>query len=106
MPKYMINATYSEDGVKGLLKEGGTARRDAFAELCAELGGELEACYYTFGEGDGYVIVDLPDSLTMTALSLTVNASGAGRVSCTELVTPEELDAAAAKSIDYRPPTP
>jgi uncharacterized protein with GYD domain len=106
MPKYMISATYSEDGMKGLLKEGGTARRDAFAKLCAELGGEMEACYYTFGTGDGYVIVDLPDSLTMAALSLAVNASGGGRVSSTELVTPEELDAAMKMSIAYRPPTP
>jgi uncharacterized protein with GYD domain len=106
MSKYLISATYTADGTKGLLREGGTARRDALAKLCADLGGELEAAYYAFGQDDGYVIVDLPTTASMTALQLAVNASGAGRVSTTMLVTPEEVDAAATKSLQYRPPTP
>ena len=106
MPKYLITANYAADGAKGLLNEGGTARRDAFAKLCAELGGELESCYYALGKDDGYVVVDLPDAVTMTALSLVINASGAGRVSTTALVTPEEVDAATRKPIHFRPPTP
>ena len=106
MSKYLMSGSYAADGVKGLLKEGGTARRDVLAKLCADLGGELEACYFAFGKDDAYVVVDLPDSVTMTALSLVMNASGAGRVSTTVLVTPEEVDEATRKSIQYRPPMP
>ncbi len=106
MPKYLISAKYAADGAKGLLNEGGTARRDAMAKLCAELGGELEACYYALGNDDGYVVVDLPDPKTMTALSLVINASGAGRVTTTALVTPEEVDEATRTPIHYRPPMP
>lgn len=104
MPKYLISGSYAVDGVKGLLNEGGTARRDVLAKLCADLGGELESCYFAFGKEDAYVVVDLPDSATMTALTLVINGSGAGRVSTTVLVTPEEVDQAARKSIQYRPP--
>ena len=106
MPKYLISATYAADGAKGLLNEGGTARRDAMAKLCAELGGELEACYYALGNDDGYVVVDLPDQVTMAALNLVINASGAGRASTTALLTPEEVDEATRKPINYRPPQP
>lgn len=106
MPKYLITGSYDGVGAKGLLNEGGTARREALAKLCAELGGELETCYYAFGKDDAFAIVDLPDSVTMTALNLVVNASGAGRVSTTVLITPEEVDEATRKSISYTPPTP
>jgi uncharacterized protein with GYD domain len=106
MPKYLITGSYGAEGAKGLLNEGGTARRDGLAKLCADLGGELEACYFAFGKDDAYAVVDLPDPATMTALTLVMNASGAGRVSTTVLVTPEEVDQATRKSIQYRPPTP
>jgi uncharacterized protein with GYD domain len=106
MPKYMVSGTYVGDGLKGLLKEGGTARRDVVSKLCANLGGELEAAYYGFGDDDVHVIVDLPDNVTMAALSLVANATGAVRARTTVLLTPEEIDEATHKSIDYRPAAP
>ena len=104
MAKYLFKARYDAEGVKGLLKEGGSGRRDAVANLAESLGGRLEALYFAFGDDDVYSIVDLPDHASAVALSLTVAASGAGGVSTTVLLTPEDLDAAARKSPQFRPP--
>jgi uncharacterized protein with GYD domain len=106
MPRYMVTGTYDDDGMKGLLKEGGTARRDVCAKLCADLGGHLEAAYFAFGQDDVHVIVDLPDNVTMAAVSMVVNAAGVGRARTAVLLTPEEIDEATRKSINYRAPTP
>lgn len=106
MPRYMVTGTYDDDGMKGLLNEGGTARRDVCAKLCADLGGHLEATYFAFGHDDVHLVVDLPDNVTMAAVSLVVNAAGVGRGRTTVLLTPEEIDEATRKSIHYRPPTP
>lgn len=104
VPKFLITARYVGDGVKGLLKEGGSARRDAVNELVRSVGGTLEAFYYAFGEDDAFVIVDVPDNVSGAALSLVVNASGAATSSATVLLTPEDIDAATKKAPLYRPP--
>jgi uncharacterized protein with GYD domain len=104
VPKYLIQGSYKVDGVKGLLQAGGTSRRDAVARLAESLGGRLESFYFGFGDHDAYVIVDLPDNASMAAASLTAAASGTVRVSTVVLMTPEEIDEAARKSPDYRPP--
>ena len=104
MPKFLIKATYTTDGVRGLLKEGGTKRRAAVQEIIQGAGGKLEAFYYAYGEDDAFIIADLPDATTGLAISLTVNASGAVRLSTLPLITPEELDAASKKSVQYRAP--
>jgi uncharacterized protein with GYD domain len=104
MPKYMLKVRYVGDGIKGLLKEGGSSRRAAAEEVAKSLGGKVEAFYFAFGEDDAYVIAELPDHASMAALALTVNASGAVAVSTTVLLTPEDLDAASKKSPSYRPP--
>lgn len=104
MPKYLIKAAYSPDGVRGLLKEGGSSRKKTVDKIIAGLGGKMEAFYYAFGEHDAYVIADLPDEITAAALGLAVNASGAVSVSTTVLLTPEDIDKAAKKSVKYRAP--
>ena len=104
MPKFMIKASYNTDGAKGLMKEGGSARRAVVQKLVESLGGKVEAFYFAFGEDDAYIIADLPDAATGIAISLTVNASGAVRLSTTPLITPEELDAASKKTVNYRAP--
>jgi uncharacterized protein with GYD domain len=104
MAKFLWKATYSSDGVKGLLKEGGTGRRAAINELTEALGGKVEAFYYALGEDDVIVIVDLPDNTTAAAISLAVNAIGAVQLKTEPLLTVEEVDQAAKKSVDYRPP--
>jgi len=104
MPKFMIKASYNTDGAKGLMKEGGTARRAAVQKLVESVGGKVEAFYFAYGEADAYIITDMPDAATGIAISLTVNASGAVRLSTIPLITPEELDAASKKTVNYRAP--
>jgi len=104
MPKFMVKASYTADGARGLIKEGGSARRAAVGKLVEGLGGKVEAFYFAFGEDDVYVITDLPDAAAGLALTLAVNASGAVRLSTIPLITPEEIDAAAKKAVNYRAP--
>lgn len=104
MPKYLWQVSYTAEGARGLLKEGGTSRRAVVEQLIKEAGGSLEAFYYAFGEDDVVCIVDVPDAKTATAISLTVGASGAARVRTTVLMRPEDIDDAAQMSIGYRPP--
>jgi uncharacterized protein with GYD domain len=103
--KYMLKASYSNQGLKGVLKEGGSGRANAVEQLVASAGGKMEAFYFAFGGSDAYVIVDLPDNSTAAAVAATVGA--AGSVSSYEtvvLLTPAEIDAASKKSVKYRPP--
>lgn len=104
MPKFLIKASYTAEGAKGLIKEGGTARRAAVVKLVEGLGGKVEAFYYAYGDSDAYIISDLPDATSGLAVSLAVNASGAVRLSTIPLITPEEIDAASKKSVAYRAP--
>lgn len=104
MPKYLAIASYTAEGVKGVLKDGGTARVAAIRKMAEGLGGTVEAFYFAFGADDAYVIFDVPDNATTAAISLTVGASGAARVKTVVLLTPEEVDEATGKSVDYRPP--
>ena len=104
MPKYLIQANYVGEGLKGLLKEGGSSRRAAVDKLLGSVGGRVEAFYYAFGDTDAFVIVDVPDNVTAAALSLTINATGTVSTKITVLLTAEEIDAAAKKTLAYRPP--
>jgi uncharacterized protein with GYD domain len=104
MPKYLLKGTFIGEGLKGLLKEGGSKRRETLEQTIKGMGGTLEGYYFAFGEYDSFVIVDLPDNVSTTALALIVNASGAVKVKTTVLLTPEEVDKATKKSVDYRPP--
>jgi uncharacterized protein with GYD domain len=104
MPKYLFEASYTAEGVKGLIKDGGSKRRAAVEALTKSLGGRLEAMYFAYGKHDVIAIVDLPDSATATAVALTVGASGAIRIKTTVLITPEEVDQAVKKVVQYRAP--
>jgi uncharacterized protein with GYD domain len=104
MPKYLIEASYTLEGVKGVQSAGGSSRRDAIAALAESVGGSLESFYFAFGDRDVYTVVDLPDNQAAAAVAMTVNGSGAVSIRTTVLLTPEEVDAAANVSVDYRPP--
>jgi uncharacterized protein with GYD domain len=104
MPKFLFEASYTMEGVKGVQSAGGSSRRDAVAKVAESVGGQLEAFYFAFGETDAYVIVDAPDNESATAVALTVNAAGGATVKTIVLLTPEEVDAAAKRSVEYRPP--
>jgi uncharacterized protein with GYD domain len=103
MPKYLFEARYSVEGAKGVAKEGGSGRRAAVVKTMESLGGKLESLYFAFGEVDAYVTVDLPDNASAAAAALAVNQSGAASCKTIVLLTPEEMDAAGKKMVDYRP---
>lgn len=107
MPRYLWRRSYTTDGIRGLLNEGGTSRREAVERLTVdELGGMVEAFYFAFGGHDVVVIADVPDPATAAAITMTIRASGAVEVETAVLLTPEEIDAAAEKAsaVAYRPP--
>ena len=94
MPKFLIDASYTSEGVKGVQSGGGTARVEAVSRAVEGLGGRVESFYFAFGDTDAYVVVDVPDNVTATAVALTVGASGAIKLKTTVLMTPEEVDRA------------
>ena len=105
MGRYLFQASYSVEGIKGVLKEGGTGRRAAVEAALKSLGGKLEAFYYAFGDTDVFVLVDGIDNTTAAAFSMGVVQTGAlHSVKTTVLMTPEEIDAPAKKTMSYRPP--
>ena len=104
MPKYLFHASYTVEGLGGLLRDGGTRRRESIENLVKGMGGNLEAFYYAFGDSDLYVIAELPDDAAATAASLTVGASGSGSVRTTVLLDPETVDEAVSRTVDYSPP--
>ena len=104
MPKYLFQANYIGDGIKGLLKEGGTSRRTTVEKAYKAVGGKVEAFYYAFGDTDVFVIGELPDNATAAAFALSVASSGLVAIKTTVLLTPEEVDVASKKSVDYRAP--
>ena len=104
MPKYLFRGSFTVEGVQGLLKEGGSARRAHIEQVVKSLGGTLEAFYFAFGSDDLVVIVELPDNTSSAAISLAVGAGGAFHSTTTVLITPEEMDQATKKTVGYRPP--
>ena len=104
MPKYMFEGCYSVEGAKGVAKDGGSARREALTRVFEGLGGKLECFYFAFGEVDVFVIGDLPDNETAASAALAINKAGAASCRTTVLITPEEMDKAARKSVSYRAP--
>jgi uncharacterized protein with GYD domain len=104
MPKYLMQASFTQEGVKDLAREGGSKRRQAVEKFFGSAGGKLEALYFAFGWTDVFAIADLPDNVSAAALSLAANAAGAVEVKATVLITPEEMDQAAQKSLGLQPP--
>ncbi len=97
MAKYLITASFSAEGTKGLLKDGGSKRKDAVAKMIEDMGGTLESFYFAFGDHDAFVIADLPNEVAAAAIGLRINSSGLVNISTTALLTPEQVDAACDK---------
>jgi uncharacterized protein with GYD domain len=104
MPKYMIQATYTAEGLKGLTKDGGSKRRAVVEQAMKAVGGSLESFYFAFGSTDAYIVVDVPDVVSGVAVGMTVGATGTVHCTTVPLITCEEIDQAAKKQIPYRAP--
>ena len=105
MAKYMIKASYNTDGIRGVLKGGGSARVSAVEKALSGLGGSVESFYFGFGGADVYVTVDVPGNVEAAAMAATVGASGAmASYETVVLLSPEEIDQASKAAIEYSPP--
>jgi uncharacterized protein with GYD domain len=104
MAKFLVRASYTAGGAKGVQSGGGTSRRDAVAKMAEGLGGSLESFYFAFGDTDVFAVLDLPDNRTAAAASIAVNTAGGATSEVVVLLTPEEIDEAARISVDYQPP--
>ena len=104
MSKYLFHGSYTQAGIQGVLKDGGTGRRKAVETLAASVGGSLDSMYFAFGKDDFYIIADLPTQAAAAALAATTGASGAVSISTVVLLTVEDIDAAAKLHPDYRKP--
>ncbi len=105
MPKYLLQVTYTLDGMRGVLAKGGSARKAAAAAAAKSAGGKVESFHFAFGSTDAFVIADLPDNTAAAALAMTVSAGGGATVATTTLLTPDEIDKAAGANVAYRPPS-
>jgi uncharacterized protein with GYD domain len=104
VPRYLIRANYTHDGLQGLLEEGRTGRQKAIEALASSLGGQLVSLDYAFGEHDVYAICELPDDESAAAVSLRIAASGAVTANTVELLSPEQIDAAIERDLEYGKP--
>ena len=104
MAKYLYHGTYTDKGLQGLMKDGGTKRMEVTKKAIESLGGKMEAYYFAFGSNDFYIIAEAPDNVNAITGSLVANASGTVKVNITVLVTPEEVDQAVKQTMDWRPP--
>ena len=102
MAKYLVTGSYTQEGLKGLLKEGGNGRRKAVEAAVKAMGGHLEAYYFAFGDQDVVTIVDIPDNVTAAALAIGISATGTVGTKTTVLLTADEIDQATKKTLSFR----
>jgi uncharacterized protein with GYD domain len=104
MPKYLVHGSYTPEGMKGLLKEGGTGRRDATTRAVESVGGRVEMVYYAFGKDDFYIVAEFPDNVSAATVAMAAAGSGAINSQMVVLLTPEEIDEATKRAVRYRAP--
>ncbi len=104
MPKYLFEAKYTPEGVRGLKQAGAASRVAAISDMCSGLGGSLESFHFAFGDVDAFVVCDLPDDEAAAAAAINVAASAAAQLRTIKLLTVEEADVALGRSVAYRPP--
>ena len=104
MPKYMISANYTAEGMEGVRAGGAKSRVDAVSTMLEAMGGRLESFHFAFGDTDVFAIVDAPDDEAAAAVAMTINSSGLVSISTTKLLSVEQIDEALRRSVDYTPP--
>ena len=104
MSKYLWKVRYTTTGMKGVLQEGGNARRNAAEKAVQSAGGQLDSFYFAFGEADVYGVVDFPDATASASAAMQISAAGGAIIETTVLISPDEIDRASSMELDYRPP--
>ncbi len=103
MSRYLVQARYTESGLREILNEGGSKRAEVMGNVIRNLGGAVESFFYALGDTDVYVVINLPDNINACAFSIATNASGAVAVKTTALLTPEEVDLATQLATKSQP---
>jgi uncharacterized protein with GYD domain len=104
MPKYLYQGSYTDQGLQGLMKDGGSKRVEVTKKAIESLGGRMETYYFALGGKDFFIIVEAPDNINATIGSLIANASGTVEIGITALISPEDVDLAVKQTIDWSPP--
>lgn len=104
MAKFLTRGSYTNEGIKGVLKDGGSKRVQATKHLIESLGGKFIAMYFAFGDDDFFIISEGPDNIGAVAGSMIANASGAVNLKVTVLIDSEEVDQATKMTAEYKPP--
>ena len=104
MPKYLIQASYTSEGLKGLMKDKASGRKAAVEKALKSVKAKLEDFYYSFGDYDAVLVVDAPDNVSAAAIAFAVCSSGIVRTKTTPLLSIEETDKALQKSVEYKAP--
>ena len=104
MPKYLVEGSYTDEGLKGLIKDKASGRAAAIQKAAQSLGGKMDEIYYTFGDTDVILLLDMPDNATVAAFAITAASTGLVRVKTTPLLTVEDVDHAVGKNVQYSAP--
>ena len=101
---FLVKATYTAAGLKGLQAEGGSRRAEVIRALVENAGGEMTGMYYALDGSDVYVLCELPDLMTAASLTIAIRTSGGLELHTSPLLTLEEIDQAVRIPVAYQPP--
>jgi uncharacterized protein with GYD domain len=105
MSKYLFKGRYTPEGLAGVMKDGGTARRTVVEKAASDLGGSVESLYFAFGDDDVFVVVDLPDNAAAAKLSMVVGSAGRTHTTVVPLLTVDDVDKiSSGTKPSYTPP--
>jgi uncharacterized protein with GYD domain len=104
MPKYLIQASYTAEGLRGVMKDKASGRKASVEKAVKSVGGKLECMYYSFGSHDVVLVADVPDNVSVAALCFSVCATGLAHTKTTPLLSIEETDKAVEKAVTYKGP--
>ena len=104
MGKYLFEANYTLEGMKGVAAKGGSSRKTVLQAAAKSLGGKVESFYFAFGGTDVYCVAELPDNTAAAALALSVAAGGGATVRTVVLLATTEIDEALGKKVGYKAP--
>lgn len=104
MPRFLLESTYTPDGVKGLVADGGTKRAEVARRAIEGCGGRMESLFFSFGKYDTYAVCELPDHKAAAALAIAIRAAGGVHTRISPVLTPEEVDEATRTKLSYQAP--
>jgi uncharacterized protein with GYD domain len=106
MACYMVQAAYTAEAIAAMVKKP-EDRAKAIAPMIEGLRGKLIGLWFSFGEYDIVCISELPDNVTVAALSFAVTQSGRFKAfKTTPLLTAGDAMKAMKKAsgVGYKPP--